>query len=111
MTIRPQRIDVQLLTTTGRLRSVQLPWDGRLADGGTSGGGFSHLDTIAFASIDSAAPGRLARGAAERSHEPVTGVDYVVLISFAGKPLWSAFMKSGRQFLADRHGHITRTVN
>ena len=112
MSVRPERIDAQLLTKGGSLRSVQIKYDDpEINDFGAGGGGFSHLETIPFARIDNGAPARLARSAAGRAQKPVSQVDYVVLLSFAGKPIWSGFMKGGRQYLANAHGRITRSIN
>src|ERR1044072_4565241 len=111
MSVRPERIDAQLLTKGGSLRSVQIKYDDpKPNDFGAGGGGFSHLETIPFARIDNGAPARLARGAAGRAEKPVSQVDYVVLLSFAGKPIWSGFLKNGGQFLANPHGRITRSI-
>jgi hypothetical protein len=108
MSIRPERIDAQLLTKGGSLRSVQIKFDDPKIDSlGASGAGFSHLETIPYAKIDTGAPARLARSAAGRLRKPVSQIDYVVLISFAGKPTWSGFSKAGKHFLADPHGRIT----
>ena len=112
MSVRPERIDAQLLTKGGSLRSVQIKYDDpEINDFGAGGGGFSHLETIPFARIDNGAPQRLARSAAGRAEKPVSQVDYVVLLSFAGKPIWSGFMKNGRQYIANAHGRITRSIN
>jgi hypothetical protein len=112
MSIRPERIDAQLLTKGGSLRSVQIRSDDlSINDSGAGSAGFSHLETVPFAKIDRGAPSRLARSAAGRSRRPVSQIDYVVLISFAGKPMWSAFMKGGRSYLANAHGRITRRIN
>jgi hypothetical protein len=112
MSVRPERIDAQLLTKGGSLRSVQIKsGESEISKFGASGGGFSQLETIPFSKIDAAAPARLARSAAGRLRKPVSQIDYVVLLSFAGDPLWSAFSKTGKHFQANVHGRITRRVN
>lgn len=113
MAIRPERIDAQLLTKGGSLRSVQIrSGDPQVRDFGTGGSGFSHLETIPFARIDRAAPARLARSAAGRARRPVSQVDYVVLQSFAGATVWNAYLKGGRGiFQADSRGRITRRIS
>jgi hypothetical protein len=108
MSIRPERIDAQLLTKGGSLRSVQIKFDDPKVESlATGGGGFSHVETIPFAKIDTGAPARLVRSAAGRLRKPLSQIDYVVLISFARQPTWSAFSKAGKHFLADAHGRIT----
>lgn len=111
LSIRPERIDAQLVTRDGRLRSVQQRFDGKLGELSISGGGFGQLPTISFKRANSAAPGRLARGAARRVRQPVSKVDYVVLISSGATTLWTVVMKSGAQFLGDARGHITRRIS
>jgi hypothetical protein len=109
MSIRPERIDAQLLTRDGRLRSVQIRSDDpRINAFGTSGPGFSGLEVIAFARIDAAAPQRLARSAAGRARVPVSQVGYVTLDSSPDAVTWRAYMKSGGYFQANPHGRITR---
>lgn len=109
LSIRPERFDAQLLTRGGRLRSVQ-GVAGRLTTFATSGPGLGRLDTIAFARVDAAAPGRLARGAAERLHVPTSHVDYVALVGSGSALTWSVVLRGGAQFLADAHGRITRRI-
>jgi len=111
LSIRPERLDAQLLTGGGRLRSVQRRYDGALQDFGAGSPGFNHLETIQFSKIDPAAPARLARSAAGRLKRPVSQVDYVVLTSFLGKPGWSVFMRNGKAFQGDARGRITRAIN
>jgi hypothetical protein len=111
LSIRPERIDAQLLTRGGRLRSVQLLPDGKLSDFGTGGPGFGYLDTTAFARVRPAAPARLVRGAAERLHRPTSAVDYVVLLKLGSALTWSVFMRDGKHFVADASGRITRRVS
>lgn len=113
MSVRPERIDAQLLTKGGSLRSVQIaaadPTE--IRDFGAGSPGFSHLETIPFARINPAAPSRLARSAAGRARKPLSQVDYVVLISFSGAPTWSGFMKDGKHYIANSRGRITRSLN
>ncbi len=109
--IAPERIDVQLLTRGGRLRSVQLRYDGELRKFGSSGPGFGSLPTLSFAQIDAGAPARLARGAAGRMKKPVSQVDYVVRIETTPQTAWSVVMRGGGQFVGDARGRITRRIN
>jgi hypothetical protein len=110
LSIRPERIDAQLLTKDGRLRSVQLRHDGELVKLSLSGAGFAQLDTIAFAKLDPAAPSRLARSAAGRLKRPVSQVGYAVPIVFGEQVSWSVFMQDGRSFLGDARGRVTRRI-
>ena len=60
--VAPDRIDAQLLTGAGRLRSVQVKPGGTLERfGPDSGAGFDQSTTIPFARLNPAAPQRLAR--------------------------------------------------
>ena len=108
--IAPERVDAQLLTKGGKLRSVQVRHDGKLQDFGANGGGFGSLPTVSFASVNSAAPSRLARSAAGRVKRPVSRVDYVVLLNSGGSSVWTVVMKGGGQFLSDARGRITRRI-
>jgi hypothetical protein len=110
LSIRPQRLDAQLLTKDGRLRSVQQRFDGKLSEVSISGGGFGALKTIAFSRANSAAPSRLARSAARRMKRPVSRVDYVVLVDSGPQAVWTVVMQGGGQFLGDARGRITRRI-
>ena len=110
LSIRPERIDAQLLTKDGRLRSVQQRFDGKLTSLSLSGGGFGALPTIPFSRADPAVASRLARSAAERVGRAVSDVDYVMLINIAPESVWTIVMKSGGQFIADARGRITRRI-
>jgi hypothetical protein len=110
LSIRPQRLDAQLLTKDGRLRSVQQRFDGKLGEVSISGGGFGALKTIAFSRANSAAPSRLARSAARRMRRPVSHVDYVVLVDSGPQAVWTVVMQGGGQFLGDARGRITRRI-
>ena len=109
--IAAERIDVQLLTREGRLRSVQLRYTGELRRFSLSGAGFGHLTTLPFSDVDPAAPQRLARGAAERLKRPVSQVDYVVRINAGPGTAWTVVMLNGGQFIGDARGQITRRIN
>ena len=71
---------MQLLTSGGRLRSVQMRYDERAAQVRHERRRLRALPTIAFAQIDAGAPARLARSAAGRVQQPVSRVDYVVRV-------------------------------
>ena len=108
--IAPERIDAQLLTRGGSLRSVQLRFDGELRRLSVGSGGFGGLPTIAFSDVDPAAPSRLARGAARRSGRSLNQVDYVVRINAGTLGGWTVVMRGGGQFLGDDRGTITRRI-
>ena len=110
MSIRPERIDAQLLTKGGRLRSVQLRYDGELRRLSLSGPGFGALDTVPFARLDPAAPARMARSAAGRLKRPVSQVDYVVPLTSGPQVAWSVFMRDGKAFLGDARGRSVRPI-
>lgn len=112
MTIRPDRIDARLLTKGGSLRSVQVRYDEpAIGRSGTSGTGFSYLETVPFARIDTSAPQRLARSAAGRARLPASRVDYVTLNSSQGTVTWGAYLKGGKIYLANSRGRITRRIS
>jgi hypothetical protein len=112
MSVRPERIDAQLLTKGGSLRSVQIRYDDpEIDDFGAGSPGFSHLDTIPFARINTRAPARLARGAAGRAQKPVSQIDYVTLNGIQGTVAWGAYLKGGKIFLANSRGRITRRIS
>jgi hypothetical protein len=113
LTIRPERIDAQLLTRGGGLRSVQIKSGDPKIDqfGSAGGGGFSHLETVLFSKIDASAPARLARSATGRLQKPVGQIDYVVLTRILNQTMWLGYTKSGKAFQANAHGRITRRIN
>ncbi len=110
LSIRPGRIDAQLLTKDGRMRSVQQRFDRELVELSVSAGGFGGLPTIPFARADTAAPSRLARAAAERTGRRARQVDYVALVDTGPSSVWTVVMKGGGQFAGDARGRITRRI-
>jgi hypothetical protein len=110
LSIRPERIDAQLLTKAGRLRSVQYGYDGKLRTLNLSGAGFGGSPTIPFRRANSAAPQRLVRSAAGRLEKPATQVGYVVLVNAGAPAVWTVVMQGGEQFLGDARGRITRRL-
>lgn len=109
--VAPDRIDVQLLTNTGRLRIVQIRPGGELRELNITGTGFSHLDTVPFAAVNSAAPFRMASGAAKRLGRNARSVDYLVFTDFGGERGWSLFFKDGKHFIGDARGRIQRRIS
>ena len=72
--LAPERIDTQLLTSGGRLRSVQHTYDGEFRKFSLSGAGFKHLGTIPFAQARSQRPAATGQGRG-RAPPQVTGED------------------------------------
>jgi hypothetical protein len=109
LTVAPERIDAQLLTPAGRLRSVQVKPGGQMERlGPDSGPGFDQASTIPFSRLNPAAPQRLARTGAERIHVPVSTLQYAVPSVFSGTLTWAAYFKRGRYVLGDASGRYQR---
>jgi hypothetical protein len=107
--VAPERIDAQLLTGAGRLRSVQVKPGGTLERfGPDSGAGFDQSTTIPFARLNPAAPQRLARAGAERIGVPVATLQYLVPTKFNGRLMWAAYFTRGRYVLGDASGRFQR---
>jgi hypothetical protein len=107
--VAPDRIDAQLLTRAGRLRSVQVKPGGTLERfGPDSGAGFDQSTTIPFARLNPAAPQRLARAGAERIGVPVATLQYLVPTKFNGRLMWAAYFTRGRYVLGDASGRFQR---
>jgi hypothetical protein len=107
--VAPERIDAQLLTRAGRLRSVQVKPGGKLERfGPDSGAGFDQSATIPFARLNPAAPQRLARAGAERIGVPVSTLQYLVPTKFNGSLMWAAYFTRGRYVLGDASGRFQR---
>ena len=109
--LAPDRIDAELLTSGGRLRSVQRAHDGEFRQFSVSGSGFGHLATIPYAEIEPGAPQRLVKAGAERLGKPASRIDYLVASEFDGDVMWNAYFKGGAIFQADRRGKIVRRVS
>ena len=108
--VRPARIDAQLVTRDGRLRSVQVVPGGRLTTLSTSPPGFSTGRTLSLSAIDRNAPQRLARSAAGRARTSTGAVEYLVLFDFGGHPGWVVYLRGGRGFRADRTGRVEQRI-
>jgi hypothetical protein len=108
--LAPERIDAQLLTRGGRLRTVQVQPGGALKRlGPDSGAGFDTSSTIPFSRLDPRAPQRLARRGAAKLRVPVSTLQYLVPTLFSGKVTWAAYFKRGRYVLGDARGRYQRT--
>jgi hypothetical protein len=107
--VAPDRIDATLLTSEGRLRSVQVKPGGKLERfGSDSGPGFDQTSTIPFSRIRPGAPQRLARAGAERIGVKVSTLQYLVPTSFNGSLTWAAYFTRGRYVLGDALGRFQR---
>jgi len=108
--LAPERIDVQLLTRDGRLRSQQVqPGRAIRQFGPDSGPGFDQSNTIPFALLKAGAPQRLARSGAAKLGVPVSTLQYLVPTLFSGKITWAAYFKRGRYVLGDASGRYQRS--
>jgi hypothetical protein len=107
--LAPARIDAQLLTRGGRLRSVQvLPGGATQRLGPDSGSGFDSTGTIPISRLDPRAPQRLARRGAAKLHVRVATLQYLVPTLFSGKVTWVAYFEHARYVLGDAAGRFQR---
>ena len=105
--VSPARIDVQLITDSGRIRNMAVGVLGDVHQFGTvSGPGFSTADTIPFSQIDAGAPERLVRGAVRHGGVRANGIDYLVGQTFGGKVVWNAFFKNNVRYQGDQAGNV-----
>ena len=109
--VAPERIDAILLTKGGALRNVQIVPGGAVRQLGTATGGFRGVPTMSLAGINSGAPQRLTRSAAERLGVPASRVNYLVYTQFGGVAQWNVYFTGGQIFSADARGRITRRVS
>jgi hypothetical protein len=105
--VAPDRINAQLVTLDGRMKSVQITWQGEVQRSST-GPGFPTTGTFSVDSIQRAAPFRLARSAAGRERKSPSSVDYLVALDLGGRQAWTVLFKDrSAQYLADSAGRIT----
>jgi hypothetical protein len=108
--LAPERIDAQLLTRGGRLRSVQAKPGGALERfGPDSGPGFDSSSTIPFARLQPGAPQRLARRGAAKLGVPVARLQYLVPSVDGSTLTWAAYFPRGRYVLGDAAGRYQRS--
>jgi hypothetical protein len=110
MRLAPERIDAALISSGGRLRSVQLRHDGAFQEFASTPG-LGHLETIPWTRLDPAAPARLVRQAARRLNRPVDRIDYLVPSLIQGRLIWGAYFKGGQIFQGDARGRLFRRVS
>jgi hypothetical protein len=108
--VAPDRVDAQLVTTSGALRNVQITATGQLRDLGTGGAATGGLATIPYAHVDARAPARMLRVASARAGRPPARVDYLVLLMLPTGQSWNLYFKpDGLHFAGDLHGqHVVR---
>jgi hypothetical protein len=104
--VAADRIDAQLKTPDGKLRIVQVGPNGKLHQLTVTGGGFASITTLPFESVNTRAPERLAKAAADELGRPVSRVDYLVVLDFNGETIWSVFFKDGKHFQGDAAGRL-----
>jgi hypothetical protein len=110
--VRPERLDAQLLTKGGRLRNVQVTFDGEVKSFGSSGAGFGALDTVPFGRVNTAAPERLTRQSARRLGRKISSIDYLIFSAAGtGGLAWGAYFKGGRIALGDARGAFVRRIS
>ena len=102
------RVDAQLVTSKGRLRSVQVGPAGVPREISVSEAG--NVPSMPWSAVDPHAPQRLVRAAAEREKRSAHDVDYLVLLDL-GEPTWGLFFKGGTHYQGDAAGRITRRVS
>ena len=103
--VAPDRVDAQLVTSSGAWRNVQVTNRGELRDFGAAGAGVAGLPTIPFAQVDARAPARMVRAAAARSGRSPSRVDYLVLLRLTTGQSWNLYFKpDGLHFAGDLHG-------
>jgi hypothetical protein len=108
--LAPERIDAQLLTRGGRLRSVQVQPGGAMERlGPDSGRGFDSSSTIPFVRLRPGAPQRLARQGAAKLRVPVSTLQYLVPTLFSGTVTWAAYFKHSRYVIGDAAGRWQRS--
>jgi hypothetical protein len=108
--LAPERIDAQLLTRGGSLRSMQVQPGGAVTQlGPDSGPGFDSASTISFSKLNAGAPQRLARQGAAKLHVPVSTLQYAVPTLFSGKVTWVAYFEHARYVLGDARGRWQRS--
>ncbi len=110
LSVRPERLNAQLLTRGGRLKNVQITHEGGIVST-TSGSGFGAPATIPFARVNTKAGARLVRAAARRLKRSTNGLDYIALLEVGGgPPVWGAYFKNGGIFIGDPQGRILRRI-
>jgi hypothetical protein len=105
--VAPDRIDAQVVTQDGRLRSAQARHDGQVAIiSDVEAQGARGAGTYSWSQVNASAPRRIVR--AMQRGRPTREVGYLVLMN-AGGLRWSAFRQDGTGFTARADGRgVTR---
>ena len=106
--VAAERIDAQLITSKGLLRTVQIGLDGEPRELNATQAG--PVPSMPWSAVDPAAPHRLIRAATEREKRSAADVDYLVLIGL-DKPTWGLFFKGGTHYQGNAAGKLTRRVS
>ena len=110
--LAPERIDATLLTTTGRLRHVQIKPGGKLERFGSDGSpGFDGVadDPVLRASSPPRRSGSPA--AAPKEHGvPDLELQYAVPHDSSGKTRWVVYFTRGRYVIGDARGRFERVL-
>jgi hypothetical protein len=105
--VAADRVDAQRIKG-GRLRTVQVGYDGELRTiGPASGPGFK-TPSIPFSDIETAAPERLVRGGVRRGGVKAGGIDYLVVSNFSNVVVWNAYFKNNVRYQGDQAGRVER---
>jgi hypothetical protein len=102
--VAPERIDA-IVNVDGRQHAVQVTAGGDVQDITTPGGATG--DPV---KPNAAAPMRIARTAARRAGQPISQVNYLVLIHLLDKDEWQLFFKDGTHFSGSANGKHVRKV-
>lgn len=106
--VAADRVDAQLITAKGLLRTVQIRAGGKPRELNATQVG--PVPSMPWSAVDPAAPRRLVKAATEREKRPAADVDYLVLLSL-DKPTWGLFFKGGTHYQGDAAGRRLRRVN
>ena len=106
--VSAERIDAQLVTSKGLLRTVQVGVAGVPRELNATQGG--RMPSMPWSAVDPAAPQRMVKTATEREKRSAADVDYLVLLDL-GKPTWGLFFKGGTHYQGNAAGRKLRRVS
>jgi hypothetical protein len=113
LTLRPDRVNAELITRRDNERNVVLTYDGELRKGDPVDVGIPQ-DTIPWDLIDPAVPARFVKRAAARFDLNAARIDYVIGEHdvFDDEPLrWLAYFKGGAIVQGDENGRPERRIS
>lgn len=111
LTVRPDRIDANLVTADDRIRIVQVLPGPTLKTITTTDSAFRGQDAFGYDRIDPTAAQRLVRAGARRMKRRVDRVDYVVVTRFGEGMAWIAYFKDGSYAFGDAAGRFVRAYD